>query len=323
MIVPFFNTFVPRSNFYAASQGDDLMCLKTIETNENMMETLHYPEKELPVLRLEQHLDEFKNGEINRHWHAEFLFGLLLNGELDYSIFENPVSNTHRILKPGDGIFINSRVLHGCRQTVPGSVLFTFGLTPSYFASPVFGNLYQKVILPILRSEKYGLFLFAGHEEDDAILKRLTILHNLFHDDTNYELRSVELICQLWQILSQRFEIPKNLPLCAGTNPVYASRVRVMLEYIHQHYREPLTIEQIAQAGGVSRRACFRCFRDVINQTPNEYLTQYRLSMAAYLLTHTDKPLSAVSEVCGFENTSYFAKCFKQRYGIPPRQFRH
>ena len=111
------------------------MNYKTVEINENRSEKIHYPENGFPVIRMQNALDDFLNGEIGYHWHSEFQFGLLLKGELDYCVFRNPISKLHRSLQAGDGFFINSKVLHGYRQTKPGSEIFLFGIPVSFFSS--------------------------------------------------------------------------------------------------------------------------------------------------------------------------------------------
>ena len=111
------------------------MNYKTVEINENRSEKIHYPENGFPVIRMQNALDDFFNGEIGYHWHSEFQFGLLLKGELDYCVFRNPISKLHRSLQAGDGFFINSKVLHGYRQTKPGSEIFLFGIPVSFFSS--------------------------------------------------------------------------------------------------------------------------------------------------------------------------------------------
>ncbi len=79
------------------------MNYKTVEINENRSEKIHYPENGFPVIRMQNALDDFFNGEIGYHWHSEFQFGLLLKGELDYCVFRNPISKLHRSLQAGDG----------------------------------------------------------------------------------------------------------------------------------------------------------------------------------------------------------------------------
>lgn len=300
------------------------MCGKTVETNELMQENLQnqYPEGELPVLRACSTLDDYKKGEVNRHWHSEFQFGLILKGEIDYGLFRDPVTKTNRILRPGDGFFINSKALHEYRQRVPATEVFTFGMSPSFFATPVFGNLYQNIILPVIHSRVPGLFFSAESPADRQILDLFQKFRDLRPDDRDYELQCIELVCRIWRKLYHCFENQNRLSDSSGINGTQAIRIRKMLDFIHQHYHEPLTVEQIASAGEVSKRECFRCFRSIIDQSPVEYLTQYRLSVAARLLTSTNNTLSAICEACGFENLSYFTKRFKQRYGTLPRQFR-
>ena len=56
-----------------------------------------------PIFRWEHRLDDFQTGELNRHWHSEFLFGLVTEGTLDY--YYNPTSShaSHATLEKGDG----------------------------------------------------------------------------------------------------------------------------------------------------------------------------------------------------------------------------
>ena len=95
-----------------------------------------------------------------------------------------------------------------------------------------------------------------------------------------------------------------------------------MLDFIHKHYPEPLTVEAIARAAHTNKRECLRCFRSSLSQTPVEYLNRYRLSVAAYLLTSTTQNLASICKQCGFNNVSYFGKLFRQNYGTSPSRYR-
>ncbi len=298
------------------------MCGKIIETDENMMETLRYYKGEMPVIRLDNCFDDYRNGEMACHWHPEFQFGLLLRGELEYSFFQSPVSKIQRVIRPGEGFFINSRVLHSCRQLAAGTEIFTFGMVPGFFVSPLFGNLYQKIVFPILHSRAFGFFLSKEKKEEAEMLELYRRFHNLCPEDIDYELNSMELICRIWKGVFQRLNGQKSFLPDRSMDFSHVGRIHKMLAFIQTHYQEPLSVDQIAQAGEVSRRECFRCFRSLINQTPMEYLNQYRLSVAAHLLSSGSQPLASISESCGFENISYFTKLFKRRFGMTPGQFR-
>ena len=88
---------------------------KKIEVDATLREIPAYTLGEVPIFRWEHRLDDFQNGELNRHWHSEFLFGLVTEGTLDY--YYSPISSrtSRATLEKGDGVFVNSGVLHGHR----------------------------------------------------------------------------------------------------------------------------------------------------------------------------------------------------------------
>ena len=65
---------------------------KKIEVDATLREIPAYTLGEVPIFRWEHRLDDFQTGELNRHWHSEFLFGLVTEGTLDY--YYNPTSST-------------------------------------------------------------------------------------------------------------------------------------------------------------------------------------------------------------------------------------
>lgn len=80
-------------------------------------------------------------------------------------------------------------------------------------------------------------------------------------------------------------------------------RMKQMLEYIQEHYYEPLTVENIASSVGISARECNRCFHRCIDESPMEHLTYFRIRKAAIMLEETAKTIMEVSEDCGLSNT--------------------
>ena len=83
-----------------------------------------------------------------------------------------------------------------------------------------------------------------------------------------------------------------------------------------------LTVEQIAASASISPSECLRCFHDMIGTTPNQYLRGQRLQRAAELLCGTTLQVTAIAAQCGFEDSSYFARSFRQLYGCGPTEFR-
>lgn len=95
-------------------------------------------------------------------------------------------------------------------------------------------------------------------------------------------------------------------------------RTQEMLPYIHNHYQDSITIEDIAGAARISRSECFRCFQKYVCQKPFEYVISYRLRKAAELLKTTSLSVSEISTCCGFNYQSYFGKRFQEYYQMTP-----
>ena len=104
--------------------------------------------------------------------------------------------------------------------------------------------------------------------------------------------------------------------------PVSQERIQLMLAYIQQHFREKLTLEQIAAAAAVSERECLRCFRSCIQTTPFTYLTDYRIQVAERLLRTTNLSVTEIALETGFSDGAYFSKLFRQARSVSPTQFR-
>jgi transcriptional regulator GlxA family with amidase domain len=95
-----------------------------------------------------------------------------------------------------------------------------------------------------------------------------------------------------------------------------------MLDFLHQHYAEPLELQQIAAAANISERECLRCFQKTIRMAPIQYLLKYRVSVSARLLADTDAPITEICNQIGFDSPSYFSKIFKRFICFTPTAYR-
>lgn len=95
-----------------------------------------------------------------------------------------------------------------------------------------------------------------------------------------------------------------------------------MLAYIHGHYMMHISTKDLAEQVNVSESECLRCFKEVLETTPMQYVKKYRLHVAAELLASTGLTVTGVAGRCGFEHMSYFAKSFEQMFGTTPREYR-
>ena len=102
-----------------------------------------------------------------------------------------------------------------------------------------------------------------------------------------------------------------------------ANYVQKGIEYISSNYSYPITIEDIASYVGLSRSHLFRSFETVLQTSPKEYLTDFRIKQACYLLEHTSLSVTAIANSIGFDNGLYFSKTFHKIKGISPKEYRN
>lgn len=98
------------------------------------------------------------------------------------------------------------------------------------------------------------------------------------------------------------------------------SYVQKGIEYISSNYSYAITVEDIADYVGVSRSHLFRSFESVLGQSPKEYLTDFRMKQACYLLEHSSLSITAIANSLGFDNSLYFSKTISQtKTNVPKR----
>ena len=85
---------------------------------------------------------------------------------------------------------------------------------------------------------------------------------------------------------------------------------------------ENYSVDMLADAMCMSRVNLYRKMMTVCGQTPSDFIKTLRMENAYHLLTTTDLPVNIVAGKCGFTSSSYFAKCFKTRFGMLPTSIR-
>lgn len=92
--------------------------------------------------------------------------------------------------------------------------------------------------------------------------------------------------------------------------------------YLQEHYREDVAVQDVADALNVSRSHLSREFKERHGMTILEYLMGVRLSSALRMLDETSLSVTEISELSGFNNSNYFFKKFKEKFGQTPMQYR-
>ncbi len=93
-------------------------------------------------------------------------------------------------------------------------------------------------------------------------------------------------------------------------------------EYMEQHYCEQISVPDVARELSISESLLFKLFRENEDLTPAEYLRSVRLRYAEQmLLSSADVRIVDVAEKCGFSDSAYFCKVFKDETGMTPKNY--
>jgi len=106
--------------------------------------------------------------------------------------------------------------------------------------------------------------------------------------------------------------------LAALRDPI-AGRALVLL---HRKPAEPWTLETLAGAVGISRSRLADCFTQIVGQPPIQYLAQWRIQLAARMLSDGGSKVAAVGRNVGYESEAAFSRAFKRLVGVSPVQWR-
>jgi AraC-like DNA-binding protein len=93
-------------------------------------------------------------------------------------------------------------------------------------------------------------------------------------------------------------------------------------DLVDARYMEPIGVDDMARAAGLSRAHFSREFRRTFGESPYSYLLTRRLERAAALLRHTDRPVTEICFAVGLSSLGSFTTSFTRTYGKSPTAYR-
>jgi transcriptional regulator GlxA family with amidase domain len=128
---------------------------------------------------------------------------------------------------------------------------------------------------------------------------------------------SEEFICERIRGRNDRQRIPLRLHL--GTSQPKLMEAVALME---ANLEEPMSLDELAQHVRLSRRQLERLFQKHLSCVPTRYYLELRLAKARQLLLQTSMSIVDVAFASGFVSAPHFSKCYRDFYGIPPRDER-
>lgn len=102
-----------------------------------------------------------------------------------------------------------------------------------------------------------------------------------------------------------------------------SQHVNNAIKYIQLHYKESITVEQIAKVIGLNRSHLYKLFIRYTKTSPREYLLNLRLEQACNLLKESNLSISKIAFSCGFNDAYYFSRLFKEKKSESPTEYRN
>lgn len=118
-------------------------------------------------------------------------------------------------------------------------------------------------------------------------------------------------------MLAQKF--PNVQTAICQKKPSYAEDA---LQYIEDHYCDPITIQDIADHLGINRSYLHRLFKSFTSVSIQSYLLDYRIKQACILLKNTDLSIRVIAHSVSFIDPLYFSRLFRQKMGVSPSEYR-
>ncbi len=285
-----------------------------ILTDENMMETVQHGSKEYPFHFYYDNLELFDFHCIEWHWHTEFEFVYVETGTVYFGI-----SDKQFVLSEGQGVFINSKILH--RYFSQGKAIVPNFVLMPYFIAAQDSLIYQKYVLPIMASPMdYQIFSsdIPWQAQALSLMREMMVAQEKASD---VELVSSYLIQKIWHILYQNTDV-EHMGKKENYSASSQARLQLMMQYIHQKFAYNISLSDIADQAKVSKSTALNLFQRYLGISPVTYLINYRLQEAAKLLASTEKKVTVISKDTGFDNVDYFCKAFKKYYKLTPTEYR-
>jgi len=140
-----------------------------------------------------------------------------------------------------------------------------------------------------------------------------------FMDFSDIEQLWNQAACHLFAAkVRERFASLQKYAVAAGSHSPFVVRA---IQYIENHYQEPITLESAAEAIGISAGHLTRLMSDELKKGFARTLIDYRLQKAKEMLKKPNVSVRDVSRLCGYSDANYFARLFRRMTGVSPSEY--
>lgn len=252
----------------------------------------------------------------HRHNYVEVIY--MCQGNTTHYIDGNEV-----VLEPGDLLFLNQNSEQEILPAGEQDIAVNFIILPEFFnmAFSMMGaeeNALKEFLVGTLcgKNERASYLYF--HVADVLPIQNLvenmvwTIFYNMGNKRSCNQITMGLLLLQLLNYMDK---------METGNSRFNTELIGNVLNYVEEHYKDG-SLSELANIMNYDVYWLSREIKKRTGKTYKELLQAKRMNQAVYLLSNTRLPVSDIIESVGYDNTSYFYRIFRERFGVSPREYR-
>ena len=189
----------------------------------------------------------------------------------------------------------------------------TIEFTASFFEH--ISSHYKEASWFLRNHDLHALVLQCGPATEILYHRLMTVLGNKGHDKLKIDELVFSILDHVMGIAGNEKQVPV-LPESLINN--HLGTIERAKEYLLQHFREDISLQQLATHCHVSPFHFSRIFKSVLRTPPHKYLNEIRLHHARLLVETTNTPVADIAFDCGFSSAEHFTTAYKKMFGQPP-----
>ena len=161
--------------------------------------------------------------------------------------------------------------------------------------------------------------IFSFPKDNNALTCMQHILQEMQTRDPHFQ-----TLCQAYMeiLVVQLMRDASFSGTSVSADPVNSRQCTLIRRYIDSHYKEPLTLDLLAEIATVNKYYLSHIYKEAYGISPISYMIACRIQEGKRLLADTDLSLSQISSILGFSSPSYFSQSFRKAEGISPVEYR-
>jgi AraC-like DNA-binding protein/mannose-6-phosphate isomerase-like protein (cupin superfamily) len=295
------------------------MGIKTLNIGENQLENRDYAKNDSFPFRIGyEEINNYMGSSFGCHWHPELEFTYIISGSMIYQ-----ANNNQYLFKEGDALFVNQNCLHsGAAYHHLNCKYFAITFHPALISGHKNSIFENKYLFDIVASDRIpSAYLSTSDNDSKPIISILLELEKIYIEKAvGYELLIASKLFELWFYLYQNIYVKlPNEPQKQDKNII---QIKSALDYIHAHYKENISLEDISDSCNLSKSSCCRLFKKIVHKTPFDYFLNYRIQKSIPYLLNEGMNITEAAILVGFSNSSYYSEVFKKYMSCSPTLYK-